>query len=598
VRYLVFLILILPLFIPISLASIPHPSSQYIYFNVSLSEGYKIVVVSYSNQTFPLLIFTPTQFMYWIKNLTTSAIVVTNISKGNYSFYLPQGNYIVVIDGYKNSYPSPQNYKLYTIPYNVYALITQPKNDSAIGIAAYGVSNKSSCVITTNAILGYFNISSIYAYNSTFYMHYGASLQLNAVLRGGNQSLFLQNVISFITNKNILQFVTNIWNLTSPLASLNSSFFYFNSTSYSTYRLPFAGYLIINVSNVSNGVKISFGYIIIQNGSIIEPMVRFFTTAYFPFKGYILVDPFNLTGNYHAYDTEFVFGGYEDGEITTFISLNATLALYYNSTYGWTPFRSIYTYGVNTGEGVTNLHVSLIHGYANVYVGNETLSLLTTHFNPSNPYLLYIRVLPYNYSFYVNSSYKIYFPENISSKYEVARLNSIYVNGVKVENGYIISYSTLPKVVEIYVNYTYYFYVSIILPNGSILRGWYSNGSKITLPKEIYFNNNERYILTTNTVYVQQPLINYTPKYIKQFKVMVDNSTYWVNQGSNITLYSPTFLILTVKWIGTYNVTNGATVEVTSPIVEKEIIGINYVNLCIILVLVIALVWLIKRILS
>lgn len=581
---------------------IPLPSHEYVYFNLYLPEGYKLNIISFSSQEFPLLIFTLQQFNNWIKGINSKPVILTNISKGSYSFYLNPGNYVVVIDGANNSYPSPQNYEIFIVPYNALALLSQPRNSSAIGIVAYGVGNKSVCSVSTNAILGFFNITSLYAYNSSYNPQSGASLQLNTVLYGeDNQSLFLQDVIGFITSENQLQFVANVWNVSSVSALLNNSYFYSNYTHFYSYKLPLAGFLIINVSNVSNGMRISFGYVIIQNGTFVKPDIKFFNTVFFPFKGYLLIDPYNLTGDYHAYDAELVFGGYSGGEITSFVSLNASLALYYNSTYGWKPFRSLYTYSVNTGEGTTDLHVSIRDSYANVYVGNENLGLLTEKFNPPSPLFLYVFIIPYNYSFYLNSSYKIYFPENISGKYEFARLNYISVNGKTVNNGYVIPYPDLPREVYVDVNYTYYYYVNIMLPNGSTIKGWFKEGSEINIPKVIYLNTEERYVLENNsTLIVSQPLINYTPEYVLQYKATINNITEWLNQGSKIILYSPTFLLFNVKWVGTYNVSNGGVIEVNSPIIEKEVKILNYSSIMflLIIIVIILIVFLIKRILS
>jgi len=168
--FLLVLLLLPFLTLPVSSSTVhvPPPSNFYVYFNVTLPEGYKILLSSYSNSSFPLLIFTPLQYIEWINNRSSQAVLVTNVSYGNYSFYLNEGDYVIIINGFNNTYPSRQDYKLYLIPYNVLALISQPRNDSAIGIAVYGLNNKSFCVVSTNAILGFFNISSVYAYNYSF----------------------------------------------------------------------------------------------------------------------------------------------------------------------------------------------------------------------------------------------------------------------------------------------------------------------------------------------------------------------------------------------------------------------------------------------
>ncbi|MCW1299236.1 MAG: thermopsin family protease, partial [Candidatus Parvarchaeum sp.] len=81
---------------------------------------------------------------------------------------------------------------------------------------------------------------------------------------------------------------------------------------------------------------------------------------------------------YLYFDSELVFGGPGDGSSATFNSLNASLLLAGGSGKKLNAFSSLCTYGWNTAESSTNLHVSLSNGIPIVYVGSINKSLLTT----------------------------------------------------------------------------------------------------------------------------------------------------------------------------------------------------------------------------
>ena len=88
-----------------------------------------------------------------------------------------------------------------------------------------------------------------------------------------------------------------------------------------------------------------------DNVTIRDPTV---SSAYFYVSGN------NTTPEGTFYDTEFVFGGENDGEATSFTQMSASMQLFYdNSTDGTlTYFPSYYSFGQDTAESADNLHVS------------------------------------------------------------------------------------------------------------------------------------------------------------------------------------------------------------------------------------------------
>jgi thermopsin len=492
------------------------------------------------------------------------------------------------------------------------------------GIASYGVYNNSGSlsyyIIKTNQIIGYFNISSIKAYNSTFPDHYVASLQLNVVLQivtsTNNYSLWLQNVIVFITNESSFYFINNIWNFTEKRASINPNsidgngniYRYKNIRYYAlaypenelTYSLPLAGYLIINISKAVNRVEVSFGYAILQNGSKVVP----FNINYYDkvsiysqslLDAYIFINPYNLTGSGHAYNAELVFGGGYGGEVTNFISLSAQLALLYNTSSGIKPFPSLYTFGVNTAEAATNLQVGLSsNGNAYVTVGKRNYNILTNSFSPSIPgfsYIeVYIQVVSLKVSLidykYFNSPYYINPPSiinlNSTSKLILLKVIINYDNqNFTVNLPFKIDPIYLKKIV-VYILYKEEVLITIHYPNGTS-SNWYDRGSVIVLPKIIKLNDSVRYFLnSSNSLIITYPIEIY-PNYVKQYYIVINlpngKISDWVNSNTYYNL--PKFI-----YINNYTrfMLNTTSILITKPGVynlsftKQYLVIINYPN--------------------
>ena len=400
----------------------PENSSQYVAEFVTVPpDGYLSIPVHYYTLGSPSSLV-----LFGVSNETVEYQVYNNASQliFNSSPATLTMNYSSLTCYYNVSLPEGLYYLYivnpHIVPAEVYfAYRLQPEyvdpylrsilyNTTALpyGIASYGVTGLKTYVINSTSIRGFFNITSLIAYNGTqdLVPKYGASLQLNSVLVINNndntsQILWTQNVVSFITNVSAVNFCVNIWNMTYPSASiLNSSvegngrlvnssgqYFYAYGTPYTVYDLPLAGFLTISEHVIpGKGVEVTFSYDIVQNGTYTNSSAVYDTvlirdpnvsSAYFLVDGtqYTPAGPKSDFGNY--YDAELVFGGFASGEITQFKSLDATLALCYFNGTGYEKFPSYYTFGADTAEATGDAHVVITpQGLAEVTVGKPVLT--------------------------------------------------------------------------------------------------------------------------------------------------------------------------------------------------------------------------------
>lgn len=565
----------------------PFPLFPILYAYVTIGNNQELIVSANFSSTYTLIVFTPIQFQYWALNSSSKAMYVKQISRGTYYIPLPPGTYAVVINHAINA--STKQIKLYVTGLNFYSIFLSPRTSVATGIASYGFYNYSGVFvpyrINTTAILGYFNITSL----ST--KGHSATLQMNAVLQinGRNsQQLWLQNVIIFDTYLKLFSLQDQIWNFSSYLANLtqavgkgniqtyldrtyyaHTSFWYSNVS----YSLPFAGYLITNVSVVKGkGVYVYFGFVIIQSGKIIPPSVVYYDKVFISCpdvsSAYILVQP-NFTGSLNPYDVELVFTGYYMSSNAIFTSLQAQLTLMYYDNGRWVDFPSLLSYGLNTQETAGNAITVIEEGNAFVKIGSSTGYFLTNNFNGKIPGFTYV-----NYSgqaFYTSSPILISFPnyELIGSdvNYTLTKI-LVYVNGDEtiVPNNYAIQPLSWFGTITIIPEYMTCYKVTIKYPNGSYT-SWYPSGSRIDLPKTIYVSSNIRYLLNSSEseVIITQPEI-LSPPYILQYyvniKIVNETISGWYNNGSVVFIPSVIQFSSSERYLINYS----KQIVVTSPI--------------------------------
>jgi thermopsin len=390
----------------------------------TLGSVFNLTVIGFSNETVSYSLFSQS---------TGSTIfssppeTVTNLSLNpftyNYTFVnLPKSVYQLEVSnshaGAAYVYVEYHIYPKYVNPY-LWRFLFGAKG-APTGIAAYGVTNESGVplpyFVASSSVMGLANITTIQAYNATAAKAAGlndpymASLQLNLILavRNSDGSLYVywpQNVPTFYTDKHMVQLSNNVLNMTGDGAWLSNSTItspdglvteYNNSGSVQyyygdylkspvfSYALPFEFALLMNESVVpGQGVLLSMGFQVMANGTAVqgEPIYWFdnitihdpsVSQASFVVSGYRYtpVGASSFLGSY--YDAELVFGGGGNGEVVQFTELSCALGLFYYSDtqHGYTAFPSYYSFGSDTAEATTNVHVDYAGGgYAALSTG-------------------------------------------------------------------------------------------------------------------------------------------------------------------------------------------------------------------------------------
>ncbi|QKR00808.1 hypothetical protein GWK48_10805 [Metallosphaera tengchongensis] len=386
----------------------------------TLGSPFNLTVLGASNQT----------VVYQLIDLTSQSTVfesppvtITNLSLVSYNYTFKDLNRGIYYLRILNPHPTPAfvyfEYHInpqYVNPYLYHEL--SGKQGAPTGLASYGVLNQSGTptpyYVVTSSVMGEANITSILAYNSTaaFIANlsnpYMASLQLNLVLvvvdsNNGIQVYWPQNVLLFLTNESLVGLLDSVLNIsgdgatlsntsiTSPNGYVDQHYYYENYLNLPllNYKLPFSFILGMNETVIQGqGVQIKMIITVLQNGSsIANPTPYTFDTimihdpsveaAGFAVSGYTYT-PAGINSTVgHYYDAELVFGGGGNGEVTQFQSLNAEIGLlYYNiSTNTYVPFPSYYTFGGDTAEATTNVHVTYLgDGLASLSVGQPDYS--------------------------------------------------------------------------------------------------------------------------------------------------------------------------------------------------------------------------------
>ncbi len=255
------------------------------------------------------------------------------------------------------------------------------------GLGSYGVYNSSGTLknytYSTSSFEGSLtvnNASELYlsSDNPTSF-----SIQLNTVL--ANVTLFgkegyqfwTQNVALYNTTTHSITFIDNIWNLSSPTALVNGNEFhnytgtpvpgyyyykigptitagypftlnlYLNATTIDGYNTVFFNYSLTN----SNGKTQSNTYDRVEFNSTAGSSSSIKNPALFEVSGSTLTDT-----NFIPMDAEIIIGGPGGGSTAIFQNINATMNLnFYNGTH-YSPVRSAYGVGSETGE--TSLGIS------------------------------------------------------------------------------------------------------------------------------------------------------------------------------------------------------------------------------------------------
>ncbi|PMB76001.1 MAG: hypothetical protein C0177_04185 [Fervidicoccus fontis] len=378
-----------------SLSYVSIQPNYFLYYPIQVESGMNITFEVNSSEIVDVYLMTPSQlstfkssgsieYLYSYRGYNISA----NIGPMHYGTY-----YLVVYNDASNEI-AYVSYQVSTIPIDVYSYYNSLP--APIGIVDYGVVNSSGVLIPYELLykeaIGIANIYSIEAYNSTppsGVSEYGASLQLNVVLQVnttyGSYTYWVQNVPNFWTNNNTLFFVDNVWNFTSHFSFLTNQSvkgngyvyvdnvgedYYAYSTEMRKYTLPLNLKLAVSENFSSNAVYISFGYSLGESEEI-----TWYDEVIIPQTGItsasFIISGFSQTPSGHFYDSELVFGGEGNREITNFTKMNAQLMLKYvleNETIVLP--MSLYGFGSDTAEGADDLSTNLIDGIPTVQIGS------------------------------------------------------------------------------------------------------------------------------------------------------------------------------------------------------------------------------------
>ena len=202
---------------------------------------------------------------------------------------------------------------------------------------------------------------------------------------------------------------------------------------------------------------------------------------------------------------------------------------------------------------------------------------------------------------------------NASVTIQVENISYYPTQGVRYVIVYVSPSATIklasPTAISVSVIKQYYVNVSSPIPVKAIINGtetylnssWINEGTVIRIVNYTYYVSGERYIITdisAQNFTVNSPVaVNVTA--IKQFLVAVNGEQEWTAQGEKITLTANVPIYDVGEFVGTYNVSPGTTITVTSPITERLVLHPNYVfyttAIGVILVIVGGLVVLIKR---
>lgn len=386
---------------------IANPPRCWHYWTVNASY---LVLYNYGDRVYTIYVMTPSEYQVFNKGETSTAIGEWGLNPHS-SLAIPLPSYgeyyVVASEGSCEQAATIRSYEGRGAP---------------IGVSSFGP-------VRTAAVLGFFNITGISAYNPVGEGEFGvpnsgASLQLNAVLEaelldGTAQYYWLQDVVLLITNSSKRYFVgDNIWNNTDKQGILSNftiggngvvylsdnDYYYAYGTPYESYSLPLAGYLLINITSTSP-LKVQFCYAVVQNGTAYYPPVFdcydavTIRTPSPVVSAAIIAAPDRATPSDHLLDAELVFGGYARGEYTAFKALGADLALLYRDGDAWALFPNLYINGWDTAEAATNLVSSARpNGFVRVAVG--PLPSGSTFMAKSLPY----PPLPTTYVHYANTA--------------------------------------------------------------------------------------------------------------------------------------------------------------------------------------------------
>jgi hypothetical protein len=256
-------------------------------------------------------------------------------------------------------------------PYSYYS--TEP---APMGIADFGVdpATGNGYTYNTTEFVGTLGISSLTVLNAN---NTGSidqmSIQLNVVLvingSGGTFTYWIQDVAFLNTTTNMVQFINNVWNMSSSGASTSCTDITGNGTGcygwYYTYASSFlpgndisltypASIGLRVISSISAGLpSVAFEYNDTGSWVTYDNIVVSFASGYSS-QGFVVdgnsYNPFGLFN-----DAELILGGPGGGSQTAAVTSNLSLTLGYWNGHNVQPITNAYNFGSDTAEGISNI---------------------------------------------------------------------------------------------------------------------------------------------------------------------------------------------------------------------------------------------------
>ena len=292
----------------------------------------------------------------------------------------------------ENNVPSKYAY-LPNLNYNATTSTASPAYDRSpapMGISDFGYSVNSGVTTrysyTTNGFLG----SAMFEALDPFYLQNSAqttiAIQLNSVLthvtvKGDSSNVFwIQNVMLYTPSEGKMQFVSNIWSLSSPSMELQPGailsgsgtvvpglFYYYAGP---TINVPASFTAIVYVdsamNDLNNAVVFSYEITGTESSSTIPETSYDIVTFNSVLPGTLTpASPavFQVNGNAKTpsgllYDSELMVTGPGGGSTTSIYAANGQLKLQYKGATGtYSNVASSFNYGSNTGETIQGLSV-------------------------------------------------------------------------------------------------------------------------------------------------------------------------------------------------------------------------------------------------
>ena len=302
-----------------------------------------------------------------------------------------------------------------------------------MGVASYGVLNESGTLTPysykTSSFEGSLTITSAQELYLSSDAPQSFGVQLNAVLN--NVTLFgksgyqywTQNVVEYSVSTHSLTFIDYIWNFSSSTAVINGNefhsyngtpvpgVFYYSIGNTFTITAPFTLDLYLNTTSMGGYNTVFFNYSLSstsqkeKSGSYDEVQFNSPSSsgAVSPTSYFEVSNSLTNTG-YIPMDAELVIGGAGGGSNANFYNVSATMNLdYWNGTSGYSPVRSAYDVGSETGETAVGISEYFTGQTAHLSTGPSLVSGLWGISHNQGFYTLSGTISPSNSFVFINT---------------------------------------------------------------------------------------------------------------------------------------------------------------------------------------------------